>query len=123
MEEKKKMGWGYLDRSGAWVLEPKFEKASPFSDGLALVCSKSNGLFGFINRSGAWVIEPQYDQAADKFSEGLARVEVNGKYGFIDKNGTMVVEPQYDNADSFSEGLAPFMGKVTYLKRGYNDRS
>ena len=101
--------WGYIDKSGKWVIEPKYKEAYPFSDGLAKV--RSNGLYGFIDRSGAWVIEPKYVDA-ESFSEGLAKVKVDDKYGYIDKNGTMVIEPQYVTARSFSEGLALVYEKV-----------
>ena len=29
--------WGYIDKSGAWVIEPRFRHAEPFSHGLARV--------------------------------------------------------------------------------------
>ncbi|MDE6553867.1 MAG: WG repeat-containing protein [Muribaculaceae bacterium] len=99
--------WGYIDKSGKWVIEPKYKEAYPFSDGLAKVCS--DGLYGFIDRSGAWVIEPKYVEA-ESFSEGMAKVKVDDKYGYIDKNGAMVIEPKYDEAESFNEGLALVKG-------------
>ena len=95
--------WGYIDKSGKWVIEPKYKEAYPFSEGLAKVCS--DGLYGFIDRSGAWVIKPKFKEV-DSFSDGMAKVKVDDKYGYIDKHGTMVIEPKYDKAESFSEGLA-----------------
>lgn len=29
--------WGYIDKAGAWVIEPMFEQAGNFSQGMALV--------------------------------------------------------------------------------------
>ena len=132
----KRREWGFIDKSGKWVIEPKFKEANPFSDGLALVCSKSNGLFGFIDRSGAWVIEPTFedpinntvrgreelqDDYARDFSDGLAlvRSKSNGLYGFIDRSGAWVIEPQYDYARDFSEGLASVEvnGKYGYIDK------
>lgn len=98
--------WGYIDKSGKWVIEPKYKEAYPFSEGLAKVCS--DGLYGFIDRSGAWVIKPKFKEV-DSFSDGMAKVKVDDKYGYIDKHGTMVIEPKYDKAESFSEGLALVM--------------
>ena len=135
----KRREWGFIDKSGKWVIEPKFKEANPFSDGLALVCSKSNGLYGFIDRSGAWVIEPKYTTAYP-FSDGLARVcsKSNGLFGFIDRSGAWVIEPTFedpinntvrgreelqdDYARDFSDGLALVRSKSNGLY-GFIDRS
>ena len=29
--------WGYIDKNGAWVIEPQFAFANPFADGFARV--------------------------------------------------------------------------------------
>lgn len=60
---------------------------------------------GYINNKGKIVIKPQFDEA-DKFSEGLARVQIGLKSGFIDSTGKFVIQPIYTFAFSFSEGLA-----------------
>lgn len=60
---------------------------------------------GYINNKGKIVIKPQFDEA-DKFSEGLARVQIGLKSGYIDSSGKFVVEPIYTFAFDFSEGLA-----------------
>jgi WG containing repeat len=104
--------YGYADETGAIVIEPQFDFAGQFVEGLAPVQvqggSDSAG-YGYIDTSGRVVIEPRFRRAF-AFSEGLARVEVenNGllQYGFIDRSGAVVVEPQYSAASDFSEGLA-----------------
>jgi hypothetical protein len=72
--------FGYIDKTGRVVINPKFENASPFSEGLASV--RLGGKDGYIDKTGRMVIAPQFDQA-DSFSEGIARVAVHGKFGFI----------------------------------------
>jgi hypothetical protein len=54
--------WGYVDKTGKFVIEPQFEYASAFSEGLAAI--KVAGKYGFINEMGGIVINPQFD---DKF--------------------------------------------------------
>ena len=94
--------WGYADTLGNIVVEPQYDYAYSFSEGLASV---NNGNYGFIDKTGKQVIPCIYEDASD-FSDGLARVDKDGKYGFIDKTGKVVVEPQYNWIDHFYEGLA-----------------
>ncbi len=95
--------YGYTDLAGEWVLEPQFEDALDFSEGLAVI--RQEGQYGYINESGEFAIEPQFE-AAQSFSEGLAAVMQNQQWGYIDLTGEMVIEPQFDFANIFSEGLA-----------------
>jgi hypothetical protein len=49
--------WGYINKSGSIVIEPKFQEVSPFTNGLAYV--KVNAASeGFINHSGQYVWQP-----------------------------------------------------------------
>ncbi|EMU6300714.1 WG repeat-containing protein, partial [Campylobacter coli] len=45
--------------SGKFVIEPKFDDAWNFNEGLAGV--ELNGKWGFIDKSGKIVIEPKFD--------------------------------------------------------------
>ncbi|MBX9222493.1 WG repeat-containing protein, partial [Campylobacter coli] len=67
-----------IDKSGKFVIEPKFDYVWSFGEGLAAV--ELNGKYGFIDKNGEFVIESKFD-GVGYFSEGLARVELNGKYG------------------------------------------
>lgn len=104
-------GWfyGYIDKAGKTVIEPKFYWAGPFSEGLAPAIEykekTDEGKSGYIDKKGNWVIKPQYDRASSLF-EKLARVKVGEKYGFIDRSGKMVIEPKYEGTLNFSEGVA-----------------
>lgn len=110
--------YGYVDSSGEWAIEPEFEFAHDFVEGLAAVVQA--GQYGFIDDSGAVVIEPEYD-FADDFSDGLAVVLVDGSYGYIDASGQVVIEPQFSDAYPFAEnGLAAAREGQLY---GYIDDS
>lgn len=46
--------WGYIDKSGEWAIEPEYEQARMFSDGLGLVYSEDKGA-GFVNaKANSW---------------------------------------------------------------------
>jgi len=104
--------WGFMDTSGAMVIEPQFDFIRGFSEGLAAVGfpqEDDSTLWGFIDKTGVLVIEPRF-AGVDPFSEGLAPVVVwEGdvpKWGYIDTSGAMVIEPRFEWAAEFSEGLA-----------------
>ena len=96
--------WGYVDRTGEFVVEPKYSMALGFSDGLAVV-RQSNDKYIFIDRKGKRAIRREY-AFASSFSEGLACVMINGRYGFIDKSGKVAIKPQFSSPGDFREGLA-----------------
>ncbi|MDX2107356.1 MAG: WG repeat-containing protein [Candidatus Melainabacteria bacterium] len=73
-----KRWWGYIDKTGKILIEPKFHTAACFSEGLAkvsIIDSKdpNKTLVGFIDKTGNFVIQPQYAEATS-FSEGVAAV-------------------------------------------------
>jgi hypothetical protein len=97
---------GFMDKSGRVVIEPKFEAADDFSEGLAAVmffkpAKKPDEAHdedydaGFIDPTGRIVIKPQFEYY-QSFSEGLAFVLIRGKMGAIDKTGRVVIRPRFD---------------------------
>ena len=62
---------GFVNRDGKLVINPQFDDARNFYDGLALV--SSGGKAGYIDEDGKSIINPQFDVAGD-FSNGLAAV-------------------------------------------------
>ena len=65
-------GWGFIDKTGAVVIQPRFEGSLGFRDGLAPVVLA--GKWGFIDKAGHLVIENQFEWVGE-FSEGLAVVQ------------------------------------------------
>ena len=113
--------WGYRDMTtGEFVIQPQFDNALYFSEGLALVLV--DGKWGYINTTGEFVIKPnpQFDNAWS-FSEGLAQVRVDDKLGYIDTTGKFVIRPRFYFAEDFSEGLAAVYvgGRWVELGEGY----
>jgi hypothetical protein len=97
--------------TGSVVIQPQFESAGPFSEGLAAVQTgkTEDGKWGYIDKSGKFVIDPQFDYA-EGFSEGLAAVrsgdDKSGKWGFIDRSGKYAITPQWDHVSRFTGGLS-----------------
>lgn len=99
---------GFMDRQGRVVIEPRFDDAEVFSEGLAWV--KQDGKFGYIDHSGKVVIRSRFREARS-FSEGFAAVSIDGeggqvRWGFIDRSGEFAIAPRFIFAEPISEGLA-----------------
>jgi hypothetical protein len=116
--------WGFMDRTGKLAIEPQFEDAENFSEGLAPVkvssadtvwCpadaagnrAGSTMMYGYIDKTGRMVI-PAVFNSAEPFSEGLAAVSKCDQAYFIDKTGKTVISGNFTYASSFSGGLARF---------------
>lgn len=134
---------GYMDKTGKVVIEPQFQGAGDFSEGIASVAiSKGGYTEGYIDKTGKIIIEPQWD-AAGKFSDGVAWVgfdqakkeykignytyysspthSFDYKFGLIDKTGKYIIEPTFTFAGDFSEGLAVVRTKED--KFGFIDKT
>ncbi|HRY20682.1 MAG TPA: WG repeat-containing protein, partial [Flexilinea sp.] len=105
---------GYFNLFNDQIIEPQYDYAGDFSEGLAKV--EQNWKWGFINTAGEPVIPIQFDDVRS-FYEGLAVVKQEGKYGFVNTSGQIVIEPQYDLAGFFFNGLADVIknGKEFYI--------
>lgn len=139
--------WGFIDRTGNFIIKPQFDEAGTFSDGLAPVLIENK--WGFIDKEGMTVIKPTFDDAAS-FSEGLAKVgiktqstslgtageipwnlsvRIHNIYGFVDKAGEIIIIPHFEYAGSFQKGLAwvntgesAKEGSRTVNREGYIDK-
>ncbi|MHC5054768.1 MAG: WG repeat-containing protein [Planctomycetota bacterium] len=106
--------WGLIDKTGRIAVEPRFDGAYEFSEGLARVYLRGKRQYGYIDKTGRYVIEPRFAEAGD-FHEGLARVRLektvpyygmDDRWGYIDRTGKLVIEARYNGLGDFSNGLA-----------------
>ena len=97
--------WGFMDKRGRTVIQPKFWWAMDFEDGLAPI--EVDSAWGYIDRSGKFIVPPIYTDIKylPLFEENLkygASFDVNTyKWGYIDKSGKTVIPPIYDKASVF----------------------
>lgn len=97
--------WGYQSAVGQWTVYPVFDFAGEFSEGMAAVGLKENGIwhYGFIDATGKLVVPLMYDEVGT-FSEGMAFAAilnipwedkpvgtVYNKVGYINKQNEMKV--------------------------------
>lgn len=108
--------WGYKNEAGNVVIEPQFDEAYNFSEGLAAV--EQHEKVGFINTAGELVIPYRYDTVCS-FSEGLASVTLDDKCAYIDKEGNEVFGFDYEAATSFVNDISLVKkdGKWGYMDR------
>lgn len=100
-------GFGLIDRKGAVVKDPIFQKIWDFSEGLAPAAQ--NFKFSFIDSKGQVIITPDFDWAKP-FSAGMAPVRLDDKWGFIDKTGKMMIEPRF--AEIWDESIIQQYGEA-----------
>jgi len=103
--------WGYVDNQGQVAIEPQFDSAHDFSEGLAAVSNSTDGAqeSGYIQSDGKWAFRmPDSDWAFAPFSGGRARFSTSAgrQFGYVDPTGRIIVEPKFDRAMDFSEGRA-----------------
>lgn len=113
--------WGYIDSTGEFIIEPKFDYAMDFQDnGLAIV--GVNNLQGAIDKEGRYVIEPKYENVIG-FSEGRGAVIDKEGFKVINEKGEILNPKAYSFIGSYKDGRAVFSktnkeGKYVY---GYLD--
>ncbi|MGK0465971.1 WG repeat-containing protein [Clostridium sp.] len=110
--------YGYVDKTGDFVIEPKFDNALSFYKERAWV--STNNKYGVINKKGNFLIEPLYD-AIGSSTENATWVKLNGVWGLLDNNGKFIMEPRYDfdSMEFYSEDL---MAVTIYEKVGFVDK-
>ncbi|MEO1435746.1 MAG: WG repeat-containing protein [Bacteroidota bacterium] len=82
--------FGYLDTNGEWAIEPGFDEAKPFSEGLAAVFASNR--WTYIDEKGKPRIEGLQILEGGAFKNGLAPVQdVHGNWSnYIDTKGNYV---------------------------------
>ncbi|HMS41722.1 MAG TPA: WG repeat-containing protein [Pyrinomonadaceae bacterium] len=137
VQDVKLKKFGFMNKTGDFVIEPQFECAANFSEGLARVSIIENRreYLGFINPKGEFVIEPRFDidydflRNTNDLSEGLAglideppTMEKNPSFMFINKNGEVILRTEFFYASKFKDGLVCVWDEHKN-KNGYIDKS
>lgn len=115
--------WGYMNKSGQWVIPPQFKHARRFSQGLAGVYLDRENKFAYIDKGARGVIELDATAIGD-FNEGLAMVAKGDLVGYIDQSGSFVIPQKYlyKGERHFSLGVVP-VAQADPLRWCYIDRS
>jgi hypothetical protein len=106
------VGWrkgskvGFVDSSGKSKIQPIFDDALPFSEGLAAV--QVGDKWGFVDPNGRIVIAPRFDNAF-YFYEGVASVNIASGDFLIDRKGKVITAKfgKFEPALNIAEGRVP----------------
>ena len=116
--------FGFVDRAGKFVIEPKLRLPTQFRDRRALVRDNLTAIV-CIDESGREVFKGESGTYSD-FSQELSRMGkvLNDRgqtlvYGFVGVNGATVIEPRFGDAADFSEKLAAARLPAPGSKWGY----
>ena len=87
---------GFVDRTGRWVIEPRFLDARPFGESPVTAATLDGELYGLIDARGRWVLEPSYPRIDAFNADGLAFFDEpnawdNG-HGYLDERGKVAVK-------------------------------
>lgn len=134
-----RLRYGFIDKTGKWVIEPRFSMILPGSDpiedrvgfqgGLATVLvgtTPADARLGWVRKDGTWAIEPRFNGGGIGFMRGVTPARLGDKPGeglggYIDRTGQFVITPQFEKMGVFTDVLAPVQKKGE--KWGYIDAS
>lgn len=100
--------FGYKNEKGEVVINPRYNLAYNFSDGLALTVTFGSNKFRYINEKGENEILLGGCTDAKSFKNGLAMAKFNHKWALIDTNGNNLTgfvfdDPENANIDDLSK--------------------
>lgn len=87
--------WGFIDSTGAWVVQPVYDAAQPFTDGKSYVFLA--GKEGIIDPDGKYLLEPVYDSFVEEYYG--TKVMKGTKKGCISDNWEQPVSVAYMDFD------------------------
>jgi len=102
--------YGYINSSGDTIIPCKYDKASVFSDGLALV--KTNVKYKLVDKDGKLADISKFEFSNkfrfnfDIYGDALPQVVGIWQCNYIDEKGNVTLSIPYGNATAFSDGEA-----------------
>lgn len=88
--------FGYVNATGRFVIQPRYDDAHKFWDGLAAV--QRDGKWGYINEQGRLVVKCKYGLARD-FYRGYGIVRLDGKWGAVNTKGELEIPCEYERVE------------------------
>ena len=98
--------WGFVDKTGAWVIKPQFEAVGGMPGDTVPLCLGSLGGSLSQRYADAMLVVPGVFAGDLMPVQAGADTDAEGKWGYIDKTGAWVIDPQFEAACQFSEGFA-----------------
>lgn len=100
--------YGFIDKTGTFVIAPTWDSVEDFSQGRALV--EKNRVFTYIDTTGKQITEKTYEKAYSFTKDSIARIAIpsgtDWKFGYIDTAGKEIIPPTYTIAMDFQQGCA-----------------
>ena len=132
-----KSKWGFANKYGKIIVNPKYSFVSNFCEGIAFVQYETkitNSRFpiknyALINKNGTQIASINNElgndiQVVQNFSEGLMGFKSRSRslYGYINSKGQLAINPFFDNISEFRNGKALVMkyGTNYYINKSGN---
>ena len=90
--------YGYIGRDGCWIINPNYDWASDFSDGMATV--RIADKYGAIDLSGELIVDCIYDSVCPG-EQGLVSVGINDRFGIVNTTNEIISEFKWDDIGIF----------------------
>lgn len=119
--ESNKELWGYIDEEGEFLVEPEYNTANDFSEGLALV--EKDGLFGVLDSEGKEILKTEFTNI-NKIENGYMTAFKDDSVMIFNYSGEeLKLDKEYRNIGVYSDGLFGVltMDKEENFKFGYID--
>jgi hypothetical protein len=115
--------YGFLNKQGKEVIPLKYESATDFNGGKAVV-KVAEGKYDLIDLNGK-TLESFSNAFVGALSEGLMafQQEAGGKFGYLNEKGEVVIEPSFTGAQTFKNGRAVVNIDETFFKYGLIDHT
>ncbi|MFN3402735.1 MAG: WG repeat-containing protein [Cytophagaceae bacterium] len=104
--------WGYIDRDGNFIIEPKYVSAGDFRKDRAIV-STTRG-YGLINTKDEFIIKDRFSNIiyiSGTRDSLLYTITNSAKSGIMNKDARIIIDPVFEDIGNFSEGLAKAKNK------------
>jgi len=101
--------YGYIDRNGKVVIEPRFMPAGKFpADGRGLAVGGLDRHWCYFDKTGKIILRLPMEghDRAPGFKDGLLVWKEGFYWGYKDVSGAWAIEPKFDDARDFENGTA-----------------